>query len=167
MRRWILAVLCLLISGCSSDSTSKELVIYEEEYEKIMTNTSYVVSSDKYTLSGEMVLQDDGTYDYVLVLDEARVAMYNIRMMAVEDDTAYEDADKMMPSIGIFDGPFAMVPGQVNTDDGFVKGLVASGSADHSPLDLKILISFTNEDSSESYEDFYHVTLDESGMSNA
>lgn len=168
MKRLLTVLLCLFLTGCSSSGTSsKELTLYQEEYAKILENTSYVVSSDAYSLDGEMSRQEDGTYTYVLVLDQARQAMYNVKMMAVENDTAYADTDKMMPSIGIFDGPYAMIPGQVNTDEGYVKGLAASGSVEESSVDLKILISWTDEDSSETYEDFYHVTLDESGMSNA
>lgn len=168
MRRWIVLMICTaLLCGCSSSTVSKEMVLYEEAYEKVLNNQDWDTESECYTLSGELGQEDDGTYNYVLILDDVRTAMYHVSLIAVENDTPYDEADKMMPSIGIFDGPFAMIPGQVNSEDGFVKGMAASGETDQSSVDLKIMVSWTNEDSSKTSEEFFHVTLDESGMKNA
>lgn len=169
MRRWIVLLISLaMLCGCSNKKTaSKQMMQYEEDYEKVLANQNWISESSCYSLSGEMSKGNDGSYNYVLVIDEARTAMYHVSLIAVENDTPYKDANKMMPSIGIFDGPFALVPNQVNSDEGYVKGMAASGQTDESSVDLKIMVSWTNEDSSKTSEEFFHVILDESGMKNA
>lgn len=165
MRRVLMFLVCtaILLSGCKSTS-SAQMTLYENDYKEILSQDTFSEESSCFTLSGEMTKDDEGKYPYYIIVDEARTAMYSVVVMAVENDTPYEDADKMMPSIGIFDGPYTMIPDQVNSEDNYVKGMVVSGETDEAEADLKIMVEWTDESGENISREFFHVVLNEDGM---
>lgn len=163
-----LCALFLMLTGCSSKSDTlstdhtvnqSQMEIYETYYDAVMSEDSFMEDSENYTISTEMNKVPDGTYRYYVIFDEPKTAMFNCIILAVENDTSYKDAGKMMPSAGIFDTPSNMIPNQVNYDDGYVKGIALSGETDQNTVDLKILVQWTNQDGSHTQREFIHRAL--------
>lgn len=158
---------CLLLSiylltGCTSNSeTDASYSLYLSYLETIDSNTSYQNGSAYYTISGELTVTEDGTYAYYLCIDEPTIAMLDIVIVAEDEDT--DTSGTMMPSIGIYDGPYNLVPNQVNTEDGYVKGLIVSGESDNDSVKLKMIVEWEDESLNKTRE-FHHILLTEEGM---
>lgn len=161
---WILAV-CFFLTGCAGGSReSAALVRYRSYYNAVSENTEYVTETSRYSLSMEMVKEDENSYSYYIFVDQPRIAMYDVIVMAVENGIPYGETDHMMPSIGIFDGTYSLIPNQVNREDGYVKGLVVSGSSDQPETDLRILVEWKDRYKEKTSRQFHHVILNEEGM---
>jgi hypothetical protein len=169
MRKQILAcglAMTMLLGGCSksSDSSSSAAMIaYQGYYNAIEDNEKFVGSSLYYTISCEMSELPDGTHRYYIFLDEAQVAMYDVVMIAVENDVPYDQAAKMMPSVGILDSTeYTLIPYQSYTDGGYVKGLVLSGECTDASISLKVLVEWKDKNLEKTTREFlsFDLTMD-------
>ncbi|MGM9941119.1 MAG: hypothetical protein ACI32N_03920 [Bulleidia sp.] len=147
MKKRLTHALCALalLSGCTmkslpTDQYNTKMDEYETYYTEVISNGRYEEDSPYFSLHYEMTQVEDGTYRYYVILDDPQIAMYNIMMITVENGVAYEDCDQMMPSFGIFEDRVSMIPGQVNRQDGFVKGITISGECDQNQIDLLLLV---------------------------
>lgn len=156
----------VLLTGCTKkdDKTEALRALYESYYESISTNEIFITSSNYYSLSGEIVAVNDGTYRYSIILDNPQIAMYNVVMMGVENNIQYDNATKMMPSIGILDDQYSLVPFQANSSRNYVKGLVISGESDISSIEIKLLVEWNNRSRDKQFREFWNITLDENGI---
>lgn len=163
----LLCSICMLfLSGCHTQKKVGTTVSkakqeeYETYYNAVLENPVFAESSPDFDISLEMNQVPDGTYRYYVILDHAKTAMYDVVMIAVENDTPYDSADKMMPSSGIFEDPVSLIPGQVNKKDGYAKGIVLSGETDQKSVNLKILTEWSNQDHTEKSREFlsFHLT---------
>lgn len=154
----------ILLTGCGSTASSTKLKNYQTYYQAVMDQIHFTGASRYYTLSAEMEEVSEGAYSYYIVLDTPRIAMYNVVMIAVANDTQLADASTMMPSIGIFDGPYSLIPDQVNADDGFVKGMVISGSSDTDQVSLKMLVEWQDKNGENLQREYHQVTVNLDGM---
>lgn len=156
-----------LLCGCgtaSSRETNTDAANYETYYRTVSSNEDWMDGSYYFTLSGEMAQVEDGSYRYYVFLDDARIAMYDIAMIAVENDTAYDANAKMMPNIGIMgSGAYTMIPNQYNPDRGFVKGLVISGETQDDSITLKVLVEWRDKDLENVERAFIGFTLTTDG----
>ncbi len=159
----------LLLSGCGTSSEDEALAnkqaAYKVYYEAVQAAPSYSSSSVYYSVSTEMAQVSDGTYRYYIFIEDPQMAMYNITALAVEDDIAYENADKMMPSVGIFDDTsYSMIPYQSNPDAGFVKGLVLSGESADSSVSIRMLVQWNDSGKKGTYQEFLAFEITPAGM---
>ncbi len=136
-----------VLTGCAAkkdetDEVAAKMDEYETYYTEILNNVRVQETSEYYDVNWEMTELEDGTYRYYVFFDNPKIAMNNIIIMGVEDDIPFEEADKMMPSSGIFENPVSLIPGQVNTKEGYAKGIVISGESSQSTVDLKLLVQW-------------------------
>ena len=85
--------------------------------------------------------------------------MYHCRIFAVENDIAFADNDKMMPSLGIFDTDVSLVPNQVDKSKGLMKGLVISGESSKDHVDLKFVVEWRNQDNKQLVKQYIQKEL--------
>ena len=161
MKKLLKAMLitAMLLSGCmkKSDSEDVQLNTYKAYYQVVQDNTSFIASSDYYDISAEMA-KVGSTYRYYVFVDNPRIAMYSCKIMTIENDAPYSD-QKVMPSVGITDTPNAMIPGQVLSESGYVKGLIASGEVSKPEVNLKIMVEWSDKNRSKINREFYSCII--------
>lgn len=170
MKKMVLCfVLLLSVTGCSRMSeTNKNLAYtsYQGYYEAIEENTRFNSELLYYSLDGEMSSLPDGTYRYYLFLENPQIAMYNVVFLGVENDTPFVEADKMMPSIGIFETQkYNLIPYQANPTKGYVKGLVISGETQNNSVRLKVLIEWSDKSHEKTTREYFICNIDENSFS--
>ena len=167
MRRHMMRfMLCaMLLMGCTSAKVSNDakMETYETYYNSISANTTSSKSSEYYAVSYEMVQLADGSYRYYVFFDEPKIAMYDIVILGVEDDISFDDVEKMMPSIGIFDSHYAMVPYQVNSAQGYVKGMAISGESKVPFLQLKTIVEWKDKSGKNITREFLQLIISMDG----
>ncbi|NCB32836.1 MAG: hypothetical protein EOM64_02965 [Erysipelotrichia bacterium] len=152
----------LMLSGCTAsiNGVSPAMTSYQGYYTAVEDNDKFIESSLYYHLSSEMSEMPDGTHRYYIFLDQPQIAMYDVMMLAVENDTPYDEADKMMPSIGILDNAdYNLIPFQSYTENGYVKGLVISGECTDSNVKLKLLVEWKDKNQERTTREFFSFDL--------
>ncbi len=165
MRKLLLMFMMIVfLAGCANNNESIDklkLENYAYIYQTITDNDTFDTVADHFDMQVVMSLIGDNEYRYDIIIDNPQVAMYDIKMMAVENNIDYSLADKMMPSIGIFDDEeYNMVPYQVETDLGFVKGMVISGTTNAPVINLKIRITWKDYTKVEETKNYFNLTVD-------
>ena len=161
MKKVFAAVLAIFItcSGClkkTNDAAAKN-ESYKTYYESAASGNSFLSSSDYYSVTATMAELPDGKYTYYIFIDDPQIALYSITAIAVENGVEYSDTNKIMPSSGIFDTKYSMIPNQVNKDAGYVKGIVLSGETDQPEVDLRLLIEWKDKTGKDTYREFLQV----------
>jgi len=160
----ILTMICLfLISGCSKSDSLDEIKLekYAYIYQTISDNDSFSNTPVFYDMDVTMSKQKDNTYRYDIIIDNPQIAMYDIQVMAIENNTEYSMSNKMMPNIGIFDdSQYNMVPYQIDAERGYMKGIAISGTTEESLINLKIRISWKDYLMVVESKEYYSITID-------
>ena len=161
-------VFVTMFVGCNRmTETNKNLsyINYQGYYEAIEENTRFNSELLYYSLDGKMSVLPDGTYRYYVFLENPQIAMYNVIFLGVENDIPFAQADKMMPSIGIFETQkYNLIPYQSNPSRGYVKGLVISGETTDPTIRLKLLIEWTDKSHEKITREYFICNLDENSF---
>lgn len=170
MKRLIMILaLLLLFTGCTNNSASIEeekLEKYKNYYESITDNAAFTAISSFYDIQVVMNRLGDGTYRYDIIIDNPRIAMYDIEVIAVENDMLYSQSlleNKMMPTLGVFEDDtieYNMIPNQVNLDSGYIRGISISGISTTAVIDLKIRVSWKDYTKVNTTREFIELTGD-------
>ena len=157
----LLLIICLLISLCACQEDGKQLANPDDRYmyliEMIREHESFQTSSDYFDIAVEMAKIENG-YRYYITIDNPRIAMYDIEMLAIEKDVDYRS--NMAANVGIFEEKeYNMVPNQANIDQGFVKGIVVSGICVKPQTTLYIFVQFKNADYSITRSEYFRLDV--------
>lgn len=169
MKKWLklIIVFSFLFVGCSKEEPvlnrgSQDYIAY---YKNIEENEIFYEESNFYQISAELVNKGNNTYNYYIFIDNPKIAMYDIKVLAVEKDVLLADSDTMQASIGIFENSgYSMIPYQVNAAEGFYKGLMLSGETDKDSIVIEMLVSWVGADRNTVYKEFISFTLDLNGI---
>ncbi len=137
----------ILFSGCSNAVTQDQLKIetYQTYYTDIFNATLFKTSSDYYSIAVSSNDLGNSSYRYDVIIDQPKVAMYDIHILLIQDDGSLVISKTMMPSIGVFeDITYYMIPNQINADAHYVKGFNLNGLSSTIPIHLKMLVSWKN-----------------------
>lgn len=146
MRKWMsVIIISLLLSGCqwfdNDDIDEAKFQRYSAYYTSIFDNDRFVLASEYYDLEVVMNKISEAEYRYDVIIDSPKIAMYAIEVMVVENNITPEVANKMMPTIGIFENvEYNLIPYQVNVEKGYVKGLIVNGISTQPSINLKIMV---------------------------
>ena len=145
---WI-TVICLLLCGCNakksgeSDSTAK----YEDMIELVNSYDSFIEKSDYFDVDWEVTKLSNGGYRFYVVIEKAKIAMYDVEAIAVEKGVDYTNF--MAANVGVFEEKhYAMIPNQANADKGYVSGIVMSGLTNNPETTLYMLVQWKSKDMS-------------------
>ena len=159
----VLILLCLLFTlfGCSNPLKSNKDDPGKRYLDMAALARSYEEpkkSVDMFDLRGEIAKTDEG-YRYYVFIDNPRSALYNIKAIAVEDNSDY--TKNMAANIGIFETKrYNMIPNQSKVEDGYVSGISISGISSNSQINLRVLVQWENKDASVINRDCYILELE-------
>ena len=158
MRKIITLIMALfLFCGCSQ--IGKETADPTERYrylvEMIEEHEAFASASNYFDIAVEMAKIESG-YRYYITVDNPRIAMFDIELLAIEKDVDY--MNNMAANVGIFEETqYNMVPNQANSEMGYVKGVVASGVTNNPQTTLYVFVQFKNSDYSLSHSEFIRL----------
>jgi hypothetical protein len=158
MKKWIMAFLAIVItcSGClkHTNETAVKNEAYKTYFETVTSNTSFIEKSDYYSVTTKMAVLPEGGYNYYIFIDDPQIAMYAVTAIAVENNIEYSDTGKMMPSSGIYDTKYTMIPNQINKSGGFVKGIVLSGQTDQAEIEIRLMVEWKDKTGQDTHREF-------------
>lgn len=131
MKKILLALCLVLCVGCqakTSENSTHATSTQVQNYNKVLKTLKTSACDQKTyakTLTCTLVYNKISTgYRYDLIFKQAQVKMYSVVAMAYSP----ESIDSYAPSLGIFDtDTYNMIPGYVDHDKGFYKGVALSG----------------------------------------
>ena len=155
-----LVLVCMFLTSCSrSASEDIYMVNYEAYCRSLAEATKFVPMSRYYSVSGAMSEMPDGTYRYYVFVDEPKIAMTDIVVLAVEKGMEYTAGGKMMPSSGIWGDPVSMIPNQINKENGFVKGIMLNGECSSDTVELRLLVEWKDRSRKNVTREFIELSL--------
>jgi len=131
----------MILTGCNVKTVKTG---YNERYldmiETLNARNSFANLSDHFDISTDIASTNNG-YRYYVFVDNPRVAMYGIEIIAIEKGKDYKT--NMAANVGILDdSDYSMIPGQVNIDKGYVAGLSISGTTDVPNPTLYVMVNW-------------------------
>lgn len=152
----VLLFMSLSLLGCQS---KKDEANYKERYENYMEllidNNDETSTNIPFSWELQMTEVNETKYQYALTIKNPKVAMYNIRMVAVDLNEIGED--EMAPTLGIVeDEKFNMIPNQVNLDKNYYGGIVLTSSSSKSQFRIHACVSYLDKNQNENYV-YFHV----------
>ena len=152
-------VLMVLLGGCKSEDTINPSA--NERYTDMVTQLQdrdvFSTSSEYYDISADISAINDG-YRYYIVIDNPKIAMYDIEAIAIEKGIDYSSV--MAANIGLFEEEeYSMIPGQSYVEKGFVKGISISGVSENENPTLYLLVSWHNRDLSVTKKEYFKLDI--------
>lgn len=159
----LIFLILMLMSGCASGISADQLKIetYKTMYTDILNATGFKTASDYFAVSATLSVLGSGSYRYDVIVDEAKVAMFDVEILLIQDDGSLVISDTMMPSLGIFeDKTYDMIPYQVNKEANVVQGIDLNGLSSTLPVRLKMVVQWKDANSTVFKEYFrFELTL--------
>jgi len=162
MKKALLLLMSLiLMSGCSNSAQLDEIKIdtYKSMYTDILNASDFKSSSEYFSIEASLNDMGDASYRYDVIIDQAKVAMYDVDILVIVDDGSLVISDKMMPSVGIFeDITYYMIPYQVNTAEHYVQGIALNGLSESLPVRVKVLVKW-KDDLNKAFIEYFDFSL--------
>jgi hypothetical protein len=142
----IILVLLLLVWASACQSTAQKqyatnLQRYNAYYTAILNNDKFLGNSENFDISTIMNKLSDNEYRYDVIIDNPRIAMYDIEILVIENDKSLEISSQVMPSVGLFESKeYNMVPYQINLKSGYSEGFGLSGTVSTANIKLKVMV---------------------------
>ena len=156
-------VMLLLVVGCTDNPNSDELLLekYKTAYNDLVGNDKFDTSSTFYDI--DVVVNELGSNEYRVdaIIDNPKVAMYNVEIIAELNSIGVEQFEEVVPSLGIVDQAYYnLIPFQVNKDEGFYAVLVVSGISDKPKGEIILKINWSDYAETQSYQEFLKIPYD-------
>lgn len=149
MRKQILCLLSLilLLSGCAKEQpnqiSAEKMQLYTAYYKSLLDNDRYFEKSEYYDIEVVMNQLPEGGYLWYVILDNPQIAMVDVEMLAADQAVDYLQGQTIAPSVGLFEkDEYSLIPNQVYKDQGYVRGLMASGECSTPTVDLLVMVSW-------------------------
>ncbi len=164
----LIFIILISLFGCNiinEKPENKSTTDYQSYYKALEDNDAFISNSNNYTINAEMVKLPSGKNIFYIFLDNPQIAMYDIKILAIDLDTTYETSITMAASLGIFEpDKYSLVPYQVNTNAGYYKGLMISGETVKDELDIGMIVNWYNSDRKGSNREFISFKLNLEGI---
>lgn len=154
MKKIILVIICILLSGCAKKETvdSKSNILYQQykEYEKVfMQQQDYQDHSDEFEIRLVVNKINDEKNRYDIIIDSPKINMYHLQAIA----KVKQDDNESLPTLGILeDEVFSLVPNVLDKSKGFYKGVNLSGITKEKKFDVLVYLTFYNNENDKNKE---------------
>lgn len=145
----LIAAVLLVSCKTSDEASSQAMQIYNVFKERIVANAQN--GSDSYDIPFNFTFEihelEGDAISYTVIIDEPKVLMNQVQMMALDPERTSES--KMEPSIGIFEKEtYGLIPNQVDASRGYPKGLAVNGESETNTFDIYVMVSYMEENQS-------------------
>lgn len=137
----LIALLCL--TGCSKDY--KIYKTYKNYYQDLLKKEVSESTSVNYDIELVVNSLQQGQYRYDIIIDNPKVEMHDIIALAIIDNGEF-DNENMMPSLGIYDDKYSLIPNEVDLSQFKAKGLNLSIVLNESDVNFKVFIQYQTDD---------------------
>ena len=158
----ILILTLLLLSSCANNrNQSTSFDVYRIHYQSILNNPIFNdARSDFFNIEAYIQELSANQYRFDVFIDQPKVAMYDVVVLAIVDDGLLVVSERMMPSLGIFESSeYNLIPFQVDTQRGFFKGFNLNGVVDREPIQLKVLVIWKDYFKIRTFREFIEFNL--------
>ena len=164
MKKLLTLLLVCFLAGCAGNTTkvdTKPDDRYLDMIDLIWAQESYLTKSNYYDISAEIAKIDNG-YRFYVVVDNARIAVYDVEVLVVEEGVDYRKT--MAANVGIFEeSEYSMIPNQANTEKGYVSGVAASGVTADSSSTFYVLVQWKSADRSTTSREYFRFDVSYNG----
>jgi len=164
MRKLIVALMiALFLSACQNEAQilKEKYERYKLHYQSILNTTQFKTSSENFSIEASLVKITDGQYRYDVFVDEPKIAMYDVEILAIVDDGLLLISDEMMPSIGIYeDSEYHLIPYQVDAELGYQKGFNLNGIVKENKVNLKVLVMWKDYFKIKTDREYFNFVID-------
>lgn len=139
----ILFISIIFLVGCkSNDNIDNDLYnCYQDYYHKLVTAKEFQDNLDECSIK-LIVNEVDNEYRYDIIIDEVKIEMNNIKVIAYIDKD-----DKNIPSLGLLEtNSFSLKPNFIDKSKGYYKGINLSGVTSKSDFVVKIYFTYENNE---------------------
>lgn len=145
---------------CSCSEIGRKKADPNERYiymiETLQEHELFAEESGYFDITADMA-KIEGGYRYYITVDNPRLAMYDVELLAIEKGVNY--LNNMAANVGIFEEEeYHMIPNQSNVQEGYVKGVIASGLTQNPEITLHIFVQFKNADYSTVHTEYLELT---------
>lgn len=153
----------LLLAGCKGETRQldeEKYSAYLTYYQNILDYEDKAGGSDNFSITLVANKISDSKFRYDVVINEPKIAMYGIKVLAViENISGSVDTTVMMPSIGIFEAAeYSMIPFQVDSSRNFVKGLDLSFLSSENPVYVSVMVSYSDKAKTDEHREYFTLT---------
>ncbi len=153
-------MLCLLITGCKSDSNEmgdKLNLQYQKYIQKLIEQQEFNNKSDEFSIRLVLNKINDTETRYDIIIDSPKINMYALQAIAKVEN----DDESSLPSLGILEEEsFSLVPGVVDKTRGIYRGVNLSGVTREKNINVIIYLRFYSDENNEKLEERF-IRLDD------
>lgn len=156
---FIVTLLLLVLTACKEDNAidTSANERYTDMIAQLQARDDFKETSEYFDIAADITPINDG-YRYYVTIDNAKVAMYEIEAIAIEKDVDYSNV--MAANIGLFENmEYSIVPGQVYTANGYVKGINISGTTTNANPTLYVAVIWHNKDLSITHREYFKLEV--------
>ena len=159
----IILLMLIFLVGCESPEESDILLDkYKAAYGDLVSSDKFNSSSAYFDVETVVNKIDAGKFRIDTIIDNPKVAMYNVQVIAEINSNGVQQYEEVLPSLGIVDqSHYHLIPFQVNKEEGFYGGLVVSGVSDSLDGEVILKVNWTDYAETKSYEEFIKVSYGE------
>jgi hypothetical protein len=160
-----LGLICLicLLSACQTTTQmdAAKTNLYKTYYTDIFNQADFTQSSEYFEISASRQVVTTNTYRFDVIIDQAKVAMYDVEILVILDNGSLTISDTMMPSVGIFeDDTYNMIPYQSNNASNYVKGFGLNGLSSETITHLKVLVMWKDSTKVTQFKEYLEFILE-------
>ena len=153
-------MLCLLITGCKSDSNEmgdKLNLQYQKYIQKLIEQQEFNNKSDEFSIRLVLNKINDTETRYDIIIDSPKINMYDLQAIAKVEN----DDESSLPSLGILEEEsFSLVPGVVDKTRGIYRGVNLSGVTREKNINVIVYLRFYSDENNEKLEERF-IQLDD------
>lgn len=149
-------ILLLALFGCQKTSSVENQ--YYSFLKLLEEREEFSSSSLNYDISYEITAIGNGKYRYFVTIDEPRIAMYDIEIMAIEEGKDY--SENIAASAGILStDQYNMIPNQSDVEKGYISGINISGETDDPHPVLLVLVQWHSSDLTIDSREYFKIEI--------
>lgn len=162
MKKIIILILCfVLLAGCNSAKKRdrESMNLYETYWKSLLNETQFLKKSRNFNIEVDFVKEPEG-FEYYITVDQPRIAMYDVEIMVIENAESFSVSEEMLPSAGIFEKKFNMIPNQVRNESNYKEGaILARQELTTDEISLRVLVTWKNYTKLDSFKEVFEFEL--------